>query len=170
MKIYLVRHTESVSNAMGVIGCGETKLTAKGIRDAKKLGKKLAKIKIEAIYCSDMVRTNQTMECFLKAGLKVDQKNIFITDLIREINRDEFTGRSSVEYYQAREKSGINPDDFKCKGGESENDVKKRAIKFVKIINKAKYKSILVISHGHFLKALQSLLKNKDSYISIIIT
>lgn len=159
MKIYIVRHGESEGNAKGFVSYSHTPMTSKGHREAKKLGEKLVKegIKIDKIYCSTLYRSLQTLEDLLKAGLKVDEKNIELTDLLREINRKKFEGRNKSEYYSKKDASK-SPDDYRCQGGESENDVKKRAQEFIKIISKTKDKNILIISHGHFLKHFTSLL------------
>lgn len=159
MKIYITRHGESVSNAEGYIAFSYTGLSDKGILDAKKLGERLVKenIKIDAIFCSSLYRTLQTMDQIFKGGFKIDPKKVFITDLIREINRLEFEGQPSAEYYAVRDTSGSNPDDFKCKGGESENDVKTRAVEFKNVIEKSGFENILIITHGHFIGRFNSL-------------
>jgi broad specificity phosphatase PhoE len=160
MKVYITRHGESISNAEGYIAFSYTGLSDKGLEDAKKLGERLVKenIKIDAIYCSSLYRTLQTMDQIFKGGFKVDPKKIVITDLIREINRLEFEGQPSTEYYAVRNTtSGLNPDDFRCKGGESENDVKERALDFKKMIEKSGFENILIITHGHFIGRFNSI-------------
>jgi broad specificity phosphatase PhoE len=159
MEIYIVRHGQSVSNAAGYIAYSHTGLTEKGKRKAKKLGKRLAKegVKFDAVYCSPLYRALQTLEEILKAGLKIDQKNIFITDLVREINRREFEGKPREKYYKAQARSEVDSDDFRCKGGESENDVKKRAKKFKNLLEETSFNNVLLISHGHFIAQFTSL-------------
>ncbi|HEX9008645.1 MAG TPA: histidine phosphatase family protein [Patescibacteria group bacterium] len=159
MKVYITRHGESVSNAEGYIAFSYTGLSDKGMEDAKKLGERLAKenIKIDAIYCSSLYRTLQTMDQIFKGGFKIDPKKVIVTDLVREINRAEYEGVPSTEYYAVRDASGMDPDDFKCKGGESENDVKRRAAEFKKMIEESGYENILVVTHGHFIGRFNSL-------------
>ena len=45
----------------------------------------------------------------------------------------------------------VDPDAFKSPQGESENEVKERAVKFKRLIEKDGYENILIISHGHLL-------------------
>lgn len=163
MKIYIVRHGQSVSNKKGYIAFYHTGLTKKGKLESRKLGKRLVKEKIEfdAIFCSPLYRALQTLDEILKAGLKIDPKNIFISNLLKEINRREFEGRPSEEYYQAQKESGVDPNNFRCQGGESENDVRKRAIKFKKLLKQTSFETVLVISHGHFIAQFASLLNFK---------
>lgn len=159
MKVYITRHGESVSNAEGYIAFSYTGLSDKGIIDAKELGERLVKdgIKIDAIYCSSLFRTLQTVDQIFKGGFKIDPKKVIVTDLVREISRLEFEGQPSTEYYAVRDSSGLDPDDFKCKGGESENDVKRRAAEFKELIEKSGFENILVITHGHFIGKFNSL-------------
>ncbi len=162
MKIYIVRHGESKSNAAKYVAFSHTGLTDKGKEDAHKLGQRLSKeaVKIDIIYCSSLYRALQTLEEILNAGLEIDPKKIIISDLVREINRREFEGKNSEEYKVARVASGIDPNDFKCANGESENDVKKRAEKFLEQLFAGANKddNVLLISHGHFIGQLVSLL------------
>ena len=159
MKIYITRHSESISNAEDFIAFSYTGLSDKGMADAKSLGERLARenIKIDVVYCSSLFRTLQTMDQIFKGGFKVDPKKVFVTDLVREINRAEYEGRPSTEYYAVRDASGLDPDDFKCKGGESENDVRRRAAEFKKLVEESGFESILVITHGHFIGRFNSL-------------
>lgn len=153
MNIYITRHGESVSNADGYIAYLFTGLSEKGMKDAYNLGKRLKKekIKIDAIYCSSLFRTLQTLDQILKSGFEVDLKKIYITDLLTEINRYEYSGRPSSEYYAVKESFNGDPNDYCPKDGESENDVRKRAEKFKKMIEKDNFENILVVTHGHFL-------------------
>lgn len=159
MNLYIVRHGESDGNANRFISFSHTGLTAKGHQDARNLGKRLAKknITIDRVYCSTLYRSIQTLEDLIKTGLTVDQKNIELTELIIEINRKEFEGRNRTEYYQQKA-AHESPDDYCCLNGESENDVKARAVKFRKVLKKDKSKNVLIITHGHFLKHLMDLL------------
>jgi broad specificity phosphatase PhoE len=163
MKIYIVRHGQSISNKEGYIAFYHTGLTEKGKLDSRKLGKRLVrrKIKFDAIFCSPLYRALQTLDEILKAGLEINPNNIFVSDLLKEINRREFEGRPREEYYQAREKSGVDPNDFRCREGESENDVRKRAIKFQKLLEQSQFETILVVSHGHFIAQFTSLFNLK---------
>lgn len=154
MNIYIARHGESISNAGEYIAYPYTGLSNKGLNDSFALGKCYAEknIKVDAIYCSYLFRALQTLHQFLKEYKKIDPDKIFITELLNEIDRFDYSGHSSAEYYADRDASGIDPNIFKSPKGESENDVKNRAIKFNQLIKKDNYSNILIISHGHFLK------------------
>lgn len=153
MKIYITRHGESVGNVKGYIAYPHTKLTAKGIRNAQALGKRFTQEchHIDAIYCSNLYRAQQTLDQFLKKYKNIQPNKIFVTELLNEIGRQEYNGRPSSEYYRDRDSSGVDSNLFRCKGGENEIDVKNRAITFKKLIETHGYENILIISHGHLL-------------------
>jgi len=156
MNIYIARHGESISNAGGYIAYPYTGLTVKGLKDALSFGMRFAEgeIKIDAIYCSNLFRALQTLDKFLENYKLTNPNKIFVTDLLNEINRFDYSGRPSTEYYADRDASGKDPAAFKSLLGESENEVKNRAIKFKQLIEKNSYKNILIISHGHLLHHL----------------
>ena len=67
MKIILVRHGESEHNAKITLS-RDSKLTKKGEIQAKHLGEKIKnkKIKIDAIYTSNLIRSKKTAEIISK--------------------------------------------------------------------------------------------------------
>jgi len=77
MKIILVRHGESEHNS-GKSKSNDSSLTKKGEIQAKHLGEKLKKerIKIDAIYTSNLIRSKQTAEIISKI-IKVPIKKSF---------------------------------------------------------------------------------------------
>src|SRR3989344_8936348 len=77
MKIILIRHGESEHNAKITLS-RDSKLTKKGEIQAKHLGEKIKnkKIKIDAIYTSNLIRSKQTAEIISKI-IKVPIKKSF---------------------------------------------------------------------------------------------
>ncbi|MCL4367102.1 histidine phosphatase family protein [Patescibacteria group bacterium] len=166
MKLYLVRHGQSQGNSLGMISSPDTPLTERGQKDTLNLGRMILKenINFDLVLCSPLSRTRQTLGQILKSGVTISPKQVCYIDLIREINRKEFEGKAREEYYAKRDSSGVNPDDFRCKEGESENDVRIRAKEFLKYLETLKVGSILVITHGHFIKHLVELFRIDVAY------
>ena len=56
MDLFLARHGETVSNAVGraLGGGGDSPLTANGVRQAEEMGKLLAGITFDAVYSSPL--------------------------------------------------------------------------------------------------------------------
>ncbi len=62
MKIFLIRHGETASNAARVIQTPETPLSPRGIEQAERLGRRLAGAGIGRILSSDLSRARMTAE------------------------------------------------------------------------------------------------------------
>lgn len=161
MKLIIVRHAETIENKRKLMqGQIQGNLSRKGKQQAKKLAKRLAKEKIDLIYCSDLRRCKQTIKPFLEKN-KVP---IIYTKEIRERSWGKFDGKPISKFIKwIKSNNYINNYKFKIPLGESFQDVKKRASKFIrKIIKKDKDKTILLMTHGAFKVALMLSLFNKN--------
>lgn len=146
-KYFLLRHGEALSNKKRIISCWPEKiycpLTPKGKKQIKKSAEKLKNKKIDLIFSSDLLRTQQT------AGIVAGELRIKprYDKRLREFNVGIFNGRPIKEVRHSFDKE---IDRFKIRppGGENYTDVRKRMFEFLKDINK-KYskKTILIISH-----------------------
>lgn len=151
-KIIFVRHGESVDNArkvtQGQSDCGLSKL---GLVEAKLVGERLKKEKIDVIFVSDLRRTKHTAKEITKYHVGVP---IFYDKRLRERNFGVYQGRPWTAVRVAAKKSGKDIDQFKPRGGESLYDVIARSnIFFSEILPNYRSKNILIITHGGFMIA-----------------
>ncbi|NLM52984.1 MAG: histidine phosphatase family protein [Firmicutes bacterium] len=129
-KIYLIRHAEPVQISKEKIYLGQLDLplSQRGLRQATKLAMLLKKRNLEAVFCSDLLRTRQTAEIIARQhGL-----NPVCVPELREINLGLWDGRPRVEIktkypalYVARGQDIVN---FRPPQGESFADLQKRVI------------------------------------------
>ncbi len=146
-KYFLLRHGEALSNKKRIISCWPEKiycpLTLQGRKQIKKSAKKLKNKKIDLIFSSDLLRTQQTAG-IVAGELRIEPK---YDKRLREFNVGIFNGRSIKEDRQSFNKE-IDRFKIRPSGGENYTDVKKRMFEFLKDIDK-KYskKKILIISH-----------------------
>ncbi len=153
MKLILVRHGETDHNRTNThIGQSDVPLNDNGRQQARRVGERLAKQKIDIVYSSDLQRANFTAKEIVSHHPKV---KLVYDLLLRERNAGEMTGKP------------IHPDDDigntqkkidrkkRIPGGESIDDVKTRAIKWFNIA-KAKHldETLVVVSHGVLLFTL----------------
>ena len=126
MKIILVRHGESESNA-GINEKKDCQLTKNGERQAELLGKKLKKekVKIDTIYTSSMIRSKKTGE--------------IISKIINIPIKENFEGLSEYPSQHLKSKLKIL---FNLR--------LRRLKKFLKEItkNREKDKTIMIVAHG----------------------
>lgn len=144
MKIYLVRHGETLFNLKGLIqGWCDSPLTQKGIQQSLVVGKTLQEIPFTHAYCSTSPRTLDTLKNILQ------DRDIPYTQLegLKEMNFGSLEGdKESVVFAKD---SGISHQiGFHAYGGDDINDVSKRMYETLEDIAKHNSGSVLVISHG----------------------
>jgi broad specificity phosphatase PhoE len=151
MKLFIIRHGESIANAKGIhqgqrVDTGLSKL---GKAQAKKIAERLKDEKFEAIYSSDLKRAKETAEIIAKPHkLKV------ISDKrLREFDTGDWTDLpDKFEKWKGyriseSERLGIKRWEVKMPGGESDMDHISRTEEFLKSIMKHKG-NIAIIAHG----------------------
>jgi len=156
MKLIIVRHAETYHNDKGIIaGVTQAVLNEKGKKQAELLGKRLAKMKVDVIYCSDLKRCKQTIAPFLK----LREVPIHYVKELRERNFGVFEGKPGIKHRKwADEKKAGDETRYmflKPKGGESFFEVITRVRSFFdKVLKKHNGKTVLFVAHGGTKRAL----------------
>lgn len=154
MKIFLVRHGESISNMTPNIHQGQldTKLSPKGEEQAKKIAHRLKDHSFDIIYTSDLLRASQTAHA-IKEHHPVTQ---LIEDVrIREKSKGEFEGKERSIYKEDE----LEGDFFTRKppGGENFLEHKERIKDFLdEILHK--HENVLIVTHTWTIRILLHLL------------
>jgi uncharacterized phosphatase len=160
MKLVVVRHGETDHNLMGILmGHKDIGLSKKGIEQSSILAERLKAVEFNIIYCSDLKRCKETLREI--ARYHKDIPVVFSTDL-RERNMGVFEGAPRERLHEAFISFQGNPLDFKPEGGESVNELSRRAKKFLDLLQtNHKNESVLVITHGGIMRCLDSLLTQR---------
>lgn len=148
MKIYVVRHGETIENANNcLVGRINSSLTENGIEQAKKLRKYFEDKKIDLIISSPLDRCKQT------AQLISNKIPIIYSDDLLGRDHGEFTGmpRDSInfdEYWNYYK-------DIKYKKAESVKTLYNRVAKLIEDLKK-KYddKNIIIVTHSGIIRVL----------------
>ena len=148
-KLYVVRHGQTDWNVKKILqGSTDTELNEKGIKQALELAKELDLNKIDICFCSPLKRARQTAK--ILAG---DRVKIIYDNMIVERGYGDYEGKS-INF-----DSIVSQWDYKLNDSshniESIQDCLSRAKKFIDKV-KVEYpnKTILIISHGGFIKML----------------
>jgi isoleucyl-tRNA synthetase len=149
-RIFIARHGQAENNVLGIISSDPNKphhLTELGRSQAGEVAQKLSTEKIDLIYASPFVRTQETAKIIAeKIGLPLDK---IITDIrLHEVYTGELDGKSDAEYQKffgsREEKFDKTPP-----GGENHTDAKRRMTECLyDIYNKNQGKNILIVSHN----------------------
>jgi len=161
MKLILVRHGETEENANHIVsGIDESKLTKKGIEQAKETGKELReKYEIDMIFCSPLKRCVDTLENILEEYPFEGQ--IFMSKLIEERDFGEYTGMEDVlvDWDDINKINKINRE----MGVESLVDLEKRINLFLEDLKLENEDStVLVVSHDWAIRTMVSKITGKD--------
>lgn len=163
MKIFITRHGQTEWNEIGKLqGWKDSKLTEKGIEDAKKLGESLSHIEFNKIYCSPLGRAIDTAN-----SIKGDRyTEIIITESLKEMGFGSWEGieHSIVKELYPDHHFNLwnNPHFYEPIDGESFEVLFDRVKKTLNdIIDNNNYgDNILIVSHAVVIKTIYSIIKN----------
>lgn len=152
MKLILLRHAKTKENEKRIAqGQLPGNISKKGLRQAKRVAKKIEKLDIDKIYSSDLRRAKETAS-------EIKNKKINYTKELRERNFGIFQGK---KYPKSWNKFVWQKGFLKENKGEGNEEFLNRMKKFLeKIQKKEKEKTILIITHKRVIQAIISIIKN----------
>lgn len=157
MRLYLVRHGETIENLNGIIqGQAHGTLSAKGKEQIQRLAERLRNEEFDCIYCSDLARAKDTAIAIHKHHQKVQL--LFVKEL-RERDFGPYEGKRCEEMGLVRGKDwGHLPPEV-----ESTAALRKRCEAFIKAVyNSRPDGTILFVSHGGTINALLSVIVSRS--------
>ncbi len=168
-RIYLVRHGETEGNVKRFFQFHDTPLTELGHKGARALAERFAHIEVDTLIASSFLRAQQT------AGYISEVKKLQVTTVesFHESMRptaQRGLGLDSEECLRFRAEYRVNywKEEWHEEGGENFFDVTKRVIEGVQYLEKCKGESIVVVSHGDFIRSLVAhLLLQKNSDVEV---
>ena len=168
-ELLIARHTESVWNATGRwTGTTDVHLSEKGFKESVMLGQALKKlnIPIDIAYCSEQIRTRETVEGMLDTAQQLDVSTI-TSSALNERDYGEYTGKNKWEIQKSIGEEAFNSLrrgwDVPIPGGETLKMVYERVAPFYTgtILPQLKEgKNILIVAHGNSLRALMKYLES----------
>ena len=161
-KIILVRHGQTQANISWKYSSDDTVLAESGLYILDKTKKLLDEYKIDKVYTSNLVRSQETAKRLGFDDFTIDKR-------LNEMNFGDFRGRgidevreSEKEFFLKEEKDYFA---IKYPSGESRNDVIKRTSNFLDEKSKEEDGTILCISHGIAIRStLFWILKDLDNW------
>ncbi len=154
-KIYFVRHGEAEGNVTRIAQDEHTPLTENSHNQAKVVADRVSKLTIEKVYVSSMVRALDTGTYIVdKLGLSSVSSPLFREWTTPESVRGK--RHDSEEYskwFKALSKN-YHDVDWHYEDAENFSDLLKRVEEATTLLEEDKTNSILVVSHGKFLRLL----------------
>lgn len=161
LNLWLIRHGETDWNdERRIQGQSDNGLSARGVRQAQRLGARLADTRFDHLFCSDLARTRQTAE------IAFPQRCFTFDARLREIGRGMLEGKTEAEMtleeksvYEAmrRDRLHVRPN-----GGENFEDVRVRVDLWLDAAPKRG--RVLVVTHGGIIHTfLRRMLDHADA-------
>ncbi|MBS4024815.1 MAG: alpha-ribazole phosphatase [Clostridia bacterium] len=156
MKLYLIRHGETVWNVQSRYqGHTDVELSPKGHEQGKLVAKRLAKVKLDEVFASDLSRAYQTAK-YIALWHQLEVKKA--ADL-RELNFGVWEGLTFEEitqnYGDLAEKWYDNPIDLTIPEGEMFSQLELRVKLFIAhLLQNYQGKNVAVVSHGGTIRAI----------------
>lgn len=160
MKVYFVRHGESVANLNRFYaGQSDVKLTETGRAQAEVIRPVLADIPFDKVYSSDLSRAMDTQKIALPGYVAET------TPLLREIDVGNLAGKSMAAV--AAQHGGVSPtaqsSDYKPYGGEDRAMLAARICRFMEMLAQTNYENVAVFAHrGVMMGVLRYILGTPD--------
>jgi isoleucyl-tRNA synthetase len=147
---YVLRHGEADHNVKNIASDTNdvpSHLTEKGKAQIKKVAEQLKDKKIDLVFVSPLIRTQETCQ-IIKDTLNLDDEQISTDERIRE-DQTGFNGKS-IDLYRNFFKDSYEKFNKKHGDGETLYDLRRRVGEFIyDIDSKYQGKSILIISHEY---------------------
>jgi len=165
VEIILARHGETDFNAREIFrGRADVPLNETGLKQARLLGEYLSREKIDVIYSSPLPRAVQTAE----AVAAHHRREVNINDNLNDIDCGEWQGLSVSEvkerYTELYQDWLDTPEQVRLPGGESLEDVRRRALPFVQdTVMHCGEGKIVLVSHRVVSKVLICALLGLDN-------
>lgn len=168
-KLIVARHAESEWNATGQwTGTRDIHLSEKGFRESGQLGRLLKKLSlhIDIAYCSEQIRTRETLEGVLDAAQQ------FTVDIVRnkalnERDYGDYTGKNKWEMKELIGEEAWNNVrrgwDAHIPNGETLKTVYERVVPFYEetiLPLLMQGKNVLIVAHGNSIRALMKHLES----------
>ena len=171
MKIYIVRHGETLANKDGLLqGWIDTPLSPLGVSLAEETGEGLKDVKFDAAFSSPLKRAVDTAKIVLSKNNYKDTP-IYTDERIKEVHLGDWEGKKFKGEGATIPQDEVNQfftNPFKLgrvPGGEKATEVCERAQSFIKELSTKNYDNVLIATHGFALRAMLNFVyENKEDF------
>ncbi len=144
VELWLVRHGETIENAMGILsGQIEAQLSPQGVEQAKALKSKLENMQFTAVYSSSLKRALDTAKYAGQTPTAVDA--------LREFCFGDYDGKAIREIDPEWVKALYSFTEFETPNGETIEMVSKRVTGFINTLKPGRY---LIFAHGGVIRTI----------------
>lgn len=161
MRLVLIRHAHSESNASGVLSgrIPNVHLSAKGMKQSEQLSTRLGSFALSQLRISPMERCLETISPWISEHVRTTNPNFepLIEPLINEVEYGDWSGKRLIALSRKKEWKTVqeSPSRMYFPGGEGISAMQTRAMKAVhEVANLPDAKVAVFVSHGDVIKAI----------------
>jgi len=153
--VYFIRHGQTIGNVSRVFQHPDSPLNERGKKQAEMIAGRVVNLDFEALITSSFLRARETAEIIEKmTGKKAEVSDLFVegikpTSINGKSYDDEKANRVWREWEESLYSEGIRVED-----GENFSDLVSRADKALSFLLGRPEKSMVVITHGYFLRTI----------------
>lgn len=153
--VYFVRHGESVDNVAPVFQSEDSPLSDRGFKQADVIANRAAKLTFESLISSTQTRAKQTAEAIKKTtGKEPEYSELFVErKKPSAIAGKPHTDPEATNLWREWEKSLYTPG-MRVQDSENFEDILGRADRALDFLKERSEQSIVVVTHGYFLKTI----------------
>jgi probable phosphoglycerate mutase len=153
--VYFVRHGQSEDNASPVFQSPDSPLSTKGREQAQKIAERVAKVPFDVLISSSFRRAEETAKFIAKAtGKSVEYSNLFVERTKpASVNGKPHTDEAASALWKKWNESLYVPG-MRAEDGENFDDITLRANKALEYLHARPEQSIVVVTHGYFLRTM----------------
>ena len=150
MRVYVVRHGESLHNVKGLwTGWADVPLTEKGREDAARAGAILRAVPFDKVYASDLSRALET------AAVALPDYSPEASPLLREIDVGSLAS-TPIFSLSDEQRARCLDEGYVQFGGEARQDFLQRQQDFLRILESTPYENIAIFTHAGWLCGMLS--------------
>ena len=159
--IYLIRHGETDWNRDGIcMGQMDVPLNARGRRQAERTAERLAPVRLDRLYSSDLSRARETAQIIVERQPHAPE--IRTRRDLREMDYGHWQGyrREEIELrfaesFQDGDPHRTDPLAFRPQGGESLQELYERSVRaFREIFAESRGETVAVVAHGGVIRCM----------------
>lgn len=163
--VYFVRHGQSVDNVTPVFQSAASPLSKIGHKQAKTIAHRASNLSFEALITSTYTRARETASYIEKAtGKKAELSDLFIErKKPSSVDGKPHSDAKAKDLWRKSNESLFTPG-LRVDDAENFDDILERADKALEFLDSRQEESILVVTHGYFLRAIVARVILGDSF------
>jgi broad specificity phosphatase PhoE len=158
MKVFLVRHGESVGNKAGIHQTAEMELSDTGRKQAKLIAERLKNQKLNLIYSSTFLRARQTSEIISESlDIPIEYWDFLIELRNPSIIHNKRINDPKIAKIKELVKKNFAKENFRYSDEETFSELNTRVGKVIEhLIRRHQGENVICISHASMIKAIIS--------------